>query len=109
MRFVTSDLQAKIDSGTATDSEVTAHKLLSVLSDTDLTQEEAAQKLLQADAVCDARNKGHHDAADALLDLFSTNSATVRRTERGFEFKLTDVGLAQGAALVHKMAGGKTQ
>lgn len=109
MRFVTNELQSKINDGTATNSEVTAYELLSLLGDAGLTPEDAAQKLLQAAAVCDARAKGHHDTADALLELFSTNSATAHRTENGFEFKLTDVGLAQGAALVHKMAGGKTQ
>ena len=106
MRFVTAELQAKIDNDTATENEKVVHKLLSVLSETDdLTPEEAHQKILQADAVCDAKDKGHHDTAEALLELFSTESAQVRRTERGFEFKLTDKGMAQAASLITRMAG----
>lgn len=105
MKANTTELQAKIDNGAATETEQVIYKLLNALGD--ITPEEAAQKLLQAEAVCDAKDQGRLDIADALLALFSDGDAIARRTENGFEFRLTDVGMEKAAALVRSLAAGK--
>jgi hypothetical protein len=104
MRFVTDDLQAKIDAGTATKSEQSVYRILAAV-DT-LSPDEAAQKILQAEFICDARSSGHADTADAVLELFLDDAAIVRRGEHGFEIMLTDKGMAMGAALVKRIARG---
>lgn len=107
MRFVPSELQAKVDAGTATEHERAVHKLLAALSETDITPEQAAQVLHQASAVCDMKDKGHEENASAMLELFSTGCAEARLTESGYEFRLTEKGHAQAAALIRQIAGKK--
>lgn len=106
MRYVPDDLQVKIDNGTATADEIAVHRLLSVVDE--MTPEEAVQKIVQAEAVCDAREKAGPEHAAVLLELFADGALVARRTVDGFEFRLTDTGLAMGEALVHSMGGCKT-
>jgi len=101
MRFITTELQAKINDGTATETERVVHKLLSAVGD--VSPEEAAQKLLQAEAICDAKDQGHHSSAEALLELFCAGEASVRRGVNGFEYRLTDAGIARAATLMRQL------
>lgn len=119
MRFVTQDLQDKITAGSATSDEQIIYRMLSVVGDANLTPHEAAQLIRQAEAICDAKDRlelqqeairkagaTSADMANALIELFSTDSLEVRRTANGgLEFRLTDLGLDQAAALVAQLSG----
>ena len=103
MRFITDDLEAKIRNGTATEHERAVHKILSLLGD--VPPAEAAQKLMQADAVCGLRDDGRPDLADAMLQLFVDGDAITRLMADGkYEFSLTEQGVVRAAALVQRMA-----
>jgi len=70
--------------------------------------EERVQLLLQAEAILSLRDSGNYDGAAGLLDGFKDGYMEAARGEDGKVYlRLTELGMAKGAALVREMAGQK--
>ena len=94
------------DNAQMTEINDTIKRLVGVLAP--YSEEEKAQILLQAEAILQARDAGRRDHSEVLLEMFKDGSLEASRADDGAVLvRLTDVGLAQAAALVHEMTGRK--